>query len=340
MMTSRAFCFPAMVGAVVIAASLSSTLAQEKKKNQMVVRYVAHQEDGRFRHMGKPVMLLAVEQLGGGRPVELIVPNRDMNKSDKIDPLPQVLDNVRSLKRGDVIKIELDDSKPRPYVVAARPYKLKEGESEPNAYVFENSFRKEDGRLTYTAVVLSRFDEHMTFAVQQLRDKDGDMASDAGILDLLQKLKTGDVVEAEIRSGRIPILTGLERYAPEQKGKYLKLSEQDVNGQKAPSVELERDGKPVTAIVVGKVQGKRWVADARVLSAVKKLKPDAEVVFRAREDDGKLWLKEISPAPVKKAEADSPSPRHRAPRNGASRGARLVPAAKGGDEGSDRRADK
>lgn len=333
-MTSRALWFPAMLGAFLVGAPLSSALAQEKKKTQMVVRYVAHQEDGRFRHMGKPVMVLAVEQLEGGRPVELIVPNRDMNKGDKIDPLPQVLDNVRSLKRGDVIKIELDDSKPKPYVVWARPYKLKEGETEPNAYVFENTFRKEEGRSTYTAVVLSRFDEHTTFAVQQKRDKDGDMASDAAILDLLQKLKTGEVVEADVKDGRIPVLTGLERYTPEQRGKFLKLSEQDVDGQKAPGVELERDGKQVTAVLVGKVQGKRWVADAKVLAAAKKLKPDAEVVFRTRDDDGKLWLKEIGPAPVKKDEADEGRAGQRGARPTAPR------EAKGGVTNPDRRADK
>jgi hypothetical protein len=75
------------------------------------------------------------------------------------------------------------------------------------------------------------------------------------------------------------------------------VTEQDVDGQKAPAVELERDGKSVTAVVAGKLQGKRWVPDPKVLAAAKKLKPDAEVVFRARDDDGKLWLKEIEPAP-------------------------------------------
>lgn len=304
-MALRALLLRALLGAFLVGGVFSPALAQEKKKTQMVVRYVAHQEDGAFRHMGKPVMVLVVEQLEGGRPVDLIVPNRDMNKGGKIDPLPQVLDNVRSLKRGDVIKIELDGSKPNPYVVSARPYKLKEGETEPNAYVFENTFRKEEGRSTYTAVVLSRFDEHTTLAVQQMRDKDGDMASDAAIISLLQKLKTGEVVEAEVKDGRIPVLMGLERYTPEQTGKFVKLSEHDVEGQKAPAVELEREGKTLTLGVGGKMQGKRWVPDARILAAAKKIKPDAPVVFRARDDNGKLWLKEIEPAPVRKEEADA-----------------------------------
>jgi hypothetical protein len=280
-------------------------------------------------------MLLAVESLDG-RAAELIVPNRDMNKSDRIDPLPRVLDVVRALKKGDVIRIELDDSKPRPYVVDAKPYKLKPGETDPKAYVFENSFRKEEWRSTYTAVVLSRFDEHTTYAVQQKRDKDGDMSSDPAIIGLLPKLKTGDVVEAEVKpGGPTPVLTNLERYAMPQNGKFVKVTEQDVDGQKAPAVELERDGKAVTAVVAGRLQGKRWVPDPKVLAAAKKLKPDAEVVFRARDDDGKLWLKEIEPAP----KAAEESARERGARPTASRES-TPRGAKDADERPAKRGEK
>jgi hypothetical protein len=293
----RAILAAVIASTLVLCAAARPAAAQEKKKTHVVVRYVAYQDDGRYRYQGKPLMVLAVESLDG-RAAELLVPNRDMNKNDRIDPLPRVLDTVRALKKGDPIRIELDDAKPRPYVVDVKPYKLKPGETDPKAYVFENSFRKEEGRSTYTAVVLSRFDEHTTYAVQQKRDKDGDMSSDPAIIELLPKLKTGDVVEAEVKpGGAVPTLTSLERYAMPQNGKFVKVTELDVDGQKAPAVELERDGKAVTAVVAGKAQGKRWVPDPKVLAAAKKLKPDAEVVFRARDDDGKLWLKEIEPAP-------------------------------------------
>jgi hypothetical protein len=202
-----------------------------------------------------------------------------------------------------VIKVEIDESKQKPFITYAKPYKLKPGEADLNTYEFQNSFRKEEGRSTYTAVVLSRYDEPLTVAVQQKKDKEGDMVSDPAILGLVQSLKTGELVEAEIKEGgRTPLLTSLERYAPQQKGKFLKLTEADVEGQKAPAVELEREGKPVTAIVQGKLQGKRWTPDSKVLAAVKKLKPDAEVFFRARPDQEKLWLKEIESV---KAPADA-----------------------------------
>ena len=308
-MASRSLCPTALFGLVgVIAlagAALGAPQSQEKKKTHMVVRFVGYQDDGKYRYQGKPVMTLAVEPIEGGQPVQLVVPNKDMN-ANRIDPIPQVLDVVRNAKRGDPIKIELDDAKPRPWVTYVKPYTLKPGETDPHAYVFENTFRKEEGKGSYTAVVLSKFDEHTVVAVSQKRDKEGDMASDTAILGLLQNLKSGEVVEADIRpGGATPVLMGLERYAPPQNAKFVKASEQEIDGQKAPAVELERGGKPVTAIVAGKTVGKRWVPDAKVMAAVKKLKPDAEVVFRARDDGGKLWLKEIEPAPKKDGEEGS-----------------------------------
>ena len=293
----------------------SPAFAQEKEKKvtRMVVKYLGHQDDGKHRYQGKPVMLLGVEPLEGGRPVELVVPNRDMN-GDKFDPIPQVAETVRDLKRGEVIKIELDDTRPRPFVREAKRYKLKPGESEPNTYVFENTFRKEDGRSTYTAVVLSRYDEQITVAVPQKRDKDGDMVSDTSMLGLLQQLKTKEVVEAEIREGgRTPTLTRLERYSPPRDGKFVKMSEEEIEGQRVPAVELTgADGKPVKAIVDGRLIGKRWTADNRIVGAAKKLKPETDVVFRLRDEGGRQYLKSIEPAP--KAE-DAAAPAARAARD-------------------------
>jgi hypothetical protein len=286
----------ALVALALVAFAGPGLAAEKKEPTRMVVRYLGHQEDGKYRYLGKPVMVVAVEPIEGGRPVELAVPNRDQN-SNKVDPIPQVAEAVRTSKAGDVLKIELDDAKPRPWLRYAKPYKLKPGEDDPRAYTFQNSFRKEEGHSTYTAVVLSRYDEPLTVAVQQKKDKEGDMVSDGQVLDLLQKLKTGELVEADIRrEGGRAVLTSLERYAAPQNGKFVKSTEVEVEGQKAPAVELERGGKAVTAVVVGKTQGKRWAPDAKVMAAVKKLKPDAEVTFRCRDDDGKLWLKEIEPA--------------------------------------------
>lgn len=288
---------PASLRMLVCAVALAGLARQapaQDKWTYKVVKYVAHQE--RARYQGKQVLALGVEPLEGGRTLELIVANKDMNRQE-YDPVPQAADTVRYLKPGDVIKIELDNGKPQPLVRSVKRYKLKPGEDEPNTYVYENSFPKNDGRNSYTAVVLSRYDQQTTVAVQQRRDKEGGMASDPEIISTIEKLKPGEMVVAEVKEGRTPVLTGIDRYVAPQKGKFVKLEEGDVEGQKGMVATLEREGKTVTAAVPGKLQNKRWVNDSKVLAEARKLKPNSEVVYRAREEGKTLWLKDIEPAP-------------------------------------------
>jgi hypothetical protein len=275
---------------------------KEKKPNKQVVKYVGHKE--KVQYQGKLVMVLAVEPLSGStRPMELIVKNHDMNKRE-YDPVLNT-DNVNSLQKGEAVKIELDDSKPRPMVTYLKKYDLKPGESDPKAYRFMSTYRKGEGAQSYTAVVLDKFDQSTTVALPSKKSKEGSSETGAGgaggndIEALLAELKPEELVEAEIREARpVPVLVNLERYAPPQTGKFVKLSEEDVaDGQKGSAVEIEQDGKTVKALVPGRLVNKKWVSDPKVMGAARKLKADAEVVYRARKDGDKLWLKEIEPAP-------------------------------------------
>ena len=115
---------------------------KEKKPNKQVVKYVGHKE--KVQYQGKLVMVLAVEPLSGSsRPMELIVKNHDMNKRE-YDPVLNT-DNVNALQKGEAVKIELDDSKPRPMVTYLKKYDLKPGESDPRAYRFMSTYRKGEG---------------------------------------------------------------------------------------------------------------------------------------------------------------------------------------------------
>jgi hypothetical protein len=287
---------------VLLALSARPALAQkkdynkdkEKEPNRQVVKYVAHKE--KVPYHGTLVLVLGVEPVQGGRPTELMVKNHDMNKRE-YNPVVNT-DNINALHKGDAIKIEFDDSKPAPFVTYVKKYDLKPGEENPKTYVFEITMEKGEGRQAYNAVVLSKFDQMTTCAIPQKKGKEGQPEPDPEMMAMVSKLNRGDLVEAEMRESRpVPTLVHIDRYAPPQTGKFVKLGEEEVDGQKTPAVELEREGKTVKALVAGKLVSKKWVPDAKVMAAARKLKPDAEVVYRAREDGGKVWLKEIEPAP-------------------------------------------
>ena len=275
---------------------------KEKKPARTVVRFVAYKE--KVPYQGKSVMVLAVESLTGGRQMELVVKNQDMNKRD-YNPVINT-DHVNALDKGQAIKIELDDSRNPPMVTYLRKYDLKPGEEAPHVYRFMNKYDANNG--AYTAVVLNRFDDPVTVAVPRPKGREGaaSAASSAAaeMEKLVEELKTDELVEAEFRESRpTPVLVSIDRYTPPRAGRFLKLSEEDVaEGQKGQAVEIDQGGKTVRALLPGRLQGKKWVSDAKVLAAARKLKADADVVYRTRQDGDKLYLKEIEPAPKAKAE--------------------------------------
>src|SRR5207244_3666951 len=204
---------------------------KEKKVNRQVVRFAGYKE--KVPYQGKSVMVLSVEPLEGGRSVDLVVKNHDMNKRD-YNPVINT-DHVNALQKGDAVKIELDDSRPRPMVTYLKKYDLKPGEDAPKVYRFLSSYKKGEGPQSYTAVVLSRFDEPVTVAVpKQKGGKEGQSEPSGDIEDLVSKLQTDEVVEADIKDVRpVPVLVSLDRYTPPQTGKFVKLSEEDMaDGQK------------------------------------------------------------------------------------------------------------
>ena len=290
---------------VVSAPRPATAQTKEKQPARQVVKYLAHKE--KVPYQGKLVMVLRVEPVAGGRPIELVVKNHDMNKKE-YNPVVNT-DNVNALQPGEAIKIELDETKPKPFVTYVREYKMKAGEERPGVYVFESSYEKADVRPAYTAVVLSKFDSMTTLAIPQKKNKEGKLEPDADIAAMVGALKTGELVEAEVRESRpVAVLTHIDRYSAPQTGKFLKATEQDVaEGQKGSAVEIEQGGKTVTALVPGKVQNQKWVPDGKLAAAVRKLKADAEVVYRTRQDGDKVWLKEIEPAPKQAEKKEKPT---------------------------------
>jgi hypothetical protein len=286
--------------------------ADEKKPAATVVKFLGSQE-GRVGN--KKVLMVAAEPVGGGQRFQLYVPNKDPNKND-YEPNPEVAKVVGALQAGDFVKIEVDSATRPPALKKASAYDAKPGEDGPNVYRFENAFENKEGRVPFTAVVLSRFDQTVTVAVPPApKGKDGTPgAGDARLAALLDGLKGGDLVEAEIRgSGKAATLVDLDRYEAPKPAKFVKASEAEVDGQKRLAVELEAEGKPTTVLLGGKMQGKKWVPDAKAAAAVKKLKPDDEVMYRAREEGTSLVLRDLQPVPKEVKTADAAESKRGAP---------------------------
>lgn len=251
--------------------------------------------DGRVQYR----LVVAATVMTNGRGMRLSLPNND-EKQSKYDPKTDLLAIVTSLKRGDYFKATYAVQNNTAMVSALSVYAMKPGEELLNGFVFNESYDKKEGKLNYQMVDVKKFDQVITFVIPNKKDPaSGDMAPDPELLADAGKFKAGDVVLIDAIPGRPhPQIKSIELYTAPQPGYFIKSSEQkDGAGQSVTAAEIEADGKTITALVPGHLDGKKWVTDLKVLNEVKRLRPKSDVMFRASDENGKTWLRAIAMAP-------------------------------------------
>ena len=254
------------------------------------------------------MLVVTGQSLVDGKNVQLAVHNTD-DKAGKFDPNPELAAEVKGFKQGDYVKAEVDAKANETWVKKIEAYKMAPGEEQPHGFVFNESYTSKEGDQDVVVVRLIKFG-HVVEALVPMKKTDAKTtAPDPVLAERAGKFKKDDVVEAELQpgGGSKMVLVSLDAYAPPEHAKMVKVGETEVDGQKYPTAELDQDGKTVSLPIVGKTQGKKLVADGRVLGAAKALKPGAEVLFRTREEGGKTYLKEIQAAPkAPAAKAEKP----------------------------------
>jgi len=286
-----------VLASLLLAAAPFAAAAEEPQR--MVVQYIGHEQGV---DQGKKVMLVSVRPPSTRNTVTLAVPNKDEKKAD-YNPIDQVANPIKDVKADDYIEIELRTSSnrtQRPMIASMKRYKPAEGELIPNVYLFLNSAPHQEAGKTFTGVVLRKLGETITAAVP------GGGSPDAKMMATLEGVKSQQPVEVTFASkGKTPLIATIDPYAPPEKATVVKTTEVDVEGQRADAVELTVKGKPVTAIVTGKMQGKKWVPDAKVAQMVKRLKPDQVIEARLVTEGDKTWLRYFNPEKEEKATAAS-----------------------------------
>ena len=242
--------------------------------------------------------------LTGSRASRLYVPNTDQNSND---PKPELLDAVKDLKPGDVVKVEYQQTNGIPVINSLKLVDVKPGEDTPNGYIFEGYDSSENGP---GMVTLSKYGQDLKLAASPVRGEKGKMQTDPKLDSALGQLKAGDVVYAQVNPGRVPVLTAIFPYKDPETGKLTKMTTQEVEGNpKAPAVEIETaDGKTITAVIQGRLNNKRWVPDTSVLRDARRLHAGTAIEYLTQNDGDKTVLIQIAKAPPAPKEAKSEAP--------------------------------
>jgi hypothetical protein len=238
---------------------------------------------------------------------------QDKNKLPKYDPRAGVKEGVDKVKPGEYLKVEPKAGRdPIPWIDKAEPYTPKEHEEEPGAYVLYDAYKETVGKTEMFVVKLVKFGANLECYAQMVKDGK-DSVPDPDVVKVAEEImnrssgdaKKREVVEATVSQSRGQVVvTRIDASRPPKPGKFTKLAEADVDGNKGQAVELDQDGKAVTLPLPGKMVGAKWVTDADLLADAKKLKPGAAVVFKTRDVGDKSYLRYLEPAPKETAKKD------------------------------------
>jgi hypothetical protein len=289
----------ALLGAL---AAFPAPAAGAKKKEKevappappVVIKYLGSQKT---RHQGKEVLMVSGVTAIGGKQVTLPIPNSD---KDKYSPNERMDETVKQIKPGDYVLTETKtEDYNKVWLTKFEAYKVKEGEEQPNNFIFQDSYPQKQGDKEVQVVALYKFGIYIDTVLPARRDDSSkQMVTDPNMLATVGKFKKGDIVEAEIRTGNPPVVQSIDPYKPAQEAKMVKMTEADVTeGVKGPAVEVDQGGKMMTLLIPGKMAGQKWMPDTKVAGTAKGFKPGAAVMVKTREADGKTFLKEIKAAP-------------------------------------------
>jgi hypothetical protein len=284
------------------------------KPEPVVIKYQGAQ---RQRLAGYDVMVIGGVEVLSGKQRQFGVENeapQDKNKSMVYAPKPYVADVVKTLKPGDYLKVEskLTGKDSIYWADKVETYIPAEHEEEPGVYIWDGGYKDTVEKTDVYKIELTKFAKRFICYAPMIQGEKGKgMAPDEAIVaaaDAVDKAaketqgkskeKPKFAVEATITGqGQALFVTSIDPYQPAKTAKFGKVVEADVGGQKGQAVELDQDGKPVTALLPGKMMGKRWVTDPQLLADAKRLKPGVAVQFKTRDAEGKTYLRKLALAP-------------------------------------------
>jgi hypothetical protein len=227
-----------------------------------------------------------------GRVTRLVVAN------DPAGPFAPVADQaqlISSLKPGDLIQASWDTVGTVNTISAIARYTPKPGELTPNGYIFVKAQSKDQS--SNLTVVLNKLGDVTNSIAPVEKDANGDTHRDPLIDTTVAALHEGDPVWVDLSTGSAPTLLAILPYADPTAGKLVKIDTTEVNGNRAPTVEIDANGVGVPAVIPGKLVNGKWIPNIRIASAAHRCKSGAAIFYRVQQDGTTIWLRDIQPQP-------------------------------------------
>jgi hypothetical protein len=291
-MSKRLIC---VLLAVVTLSYTPASRAEDDKTNTADAPKVKKPSDEKPKPAPKLYRYKSQKKVGAGDAQATVVMVEDMisGRSETLYATSaHVLTALNEFAAGAPIEVQTERQKGKPTIVSIAKANLAPGEELTNHYVLVawDKQKRADG-TPIMGVKLKKFGKEITLQVPLVKNKEtDDWAAPWGVEHALGKVQPGGVVEAKIKPGKVPQLMDLMPYRPPDRGKFVEMTEREVNDAQCIAFKLaQSDGITLTISLPGKpgMNGtqKVTVPDPRLLAMVKKLKPDTEIEVLLTSDD-------------------------------------------------------
>ncbi|HEY8667723.1 MAG TPA: hypothetical protein VIL86_13740 [Tepidisphaeraceae bacterium] len=240
---------------------------------------------------GKDTMVLTVTPAaaGEGKRLNIVVPNDP--PTGPYHPDATMMATISILKNGEVLMLRYDERGGQKTLTQLSPYQLKPGEDSPKGYVFSGMKEEAAGDQTVVTVKFIKLGQTTT-AIIPNKKYGNKMAPVKATMELVQKLRSGDVVEVDFQKGDDKnTIQKIELYIPWTAGELVKFTETDVPGQRG--LQVKSGDKAETIILAGTMQGDSWKTNERLAKIADKLKPGRMIEYRLVEQEGKKYVKDL-----------------------------------------------
>ncbi len=194
-----------------------------------------------------------------------------------------------NLKPDDLVEISLKPQLNIVYVTSVHKYVPFPGETEPGVFAFVSAVND-----NVPGAKLYKLGKIGTVTVPSTKDAAGKAVPDTKVAAALEKLKAGDVIEAEV-SGTT--LKGVWKYHPPVTGTVDKIEETDITGGKTWALSLTVDGAARRFLVPGMINPKGvFVPNGSLVASVKGFKTGDKVTVKFRSEETGDTLRSITTA--------------------------------------------
>jgi hypothetical protein len=231
-----------------------------------------------------------------------IGPRRD--EKNKMVPNQDLIDVVKDLKKGDLMRISLNVAADGHWVTAVSKLDAPVVD-DAKAIIFDTVTEAVVGGQPKVTVLIKTAGKSETLTVPNVKDSLGKWVADPAIMAIIKEFKHDDKIEytRQTLSNQVVIKTIKLAGAPD-KAEFIKMTDKTLGGEKFTAIEVkEGTDKPITLLVANTKDDKgkltkddkgNPVPDATLLEAVTALTPGQMVEFKSKaENPAKIMLTEI-----------------------------------------------